>query len=117
MRTGNKIRTAGCAAMMILAVFAGGCAMGGATGENTVAGLEAIEEGSYQEALELFEEAVADGEQQVLAYRGLGLAYMGLGDYESAVDAFEEALANTDSRMPSNTEDIRLYLATAQYRL
>ncbi|MCD7715655.1 MAG: tetratricopeptide repeat protein [Lachnospiraceae bacterium] len=112
-----KFRASACAAVMLLAVFAGGCAMGGATGENTVAGLAALEEGSYSEAQELFEEAIDAGEQLVLAYRGLGLAYMGLGEYESAEEAFTEALANTDSRMPSNTEDIRLYLATAQYRL
>ncbi|MCD7736654.1 MAG: tetratricopeptide repeat protein [Lachnospiraceae bacterium] len=118
MEIRDNIRRICCAvAAVMLAAFAGGCAMGEATGENTVAGLAAIEEGSYQEALELFEEAIAAGEQQVLAYRGLGLAYMGLGEYESAADAFEEALSNTDSRMPSNTEDIRLYLATAQYRL
>ncbi|MCD8104085.1 MAG: tetratricopeptide repeat protein [Lachnospiraceae bacterium] len=116
-RIRNFMRCAGCAALMLLAVCAGGCAMGEATGENTVAGLAALEEGSYSEALELFEEAVSAGEQQVLAYRGLGLAYMGLGEYENAAEAFEEALSNTDSRMPSNTEDIRLYLATAQYRL
>ncbi|MCD7841093.1 MAG: tetratricopeptide repeat protein, partial [Lachnospiraceae bacterium] len=118
-RSTNRIRfrASACAAVMLLAVFAGGCAMGGATGENTVAGLAALEEGSYSEAQELFEEAIDAGEQLVLAYRGLGLAYMGLGEYESAEEAFTKALANTDSRMPSNTEDIRLYLATAQYRL
>ncbi|MCD7818746.1 MAG: tetratricopeptide repeat protein [Lachnospiraceae bacterium] len=117
MRIQNGFRTVGCAMIVALAVFAGGCAMGGATGGNTVEGLDALEEGNYQEALELFQAAITAGEQQVLAYRGLGLACMGLGDYESAEDAFEEALANTDSRMPSNTEDIRLYLATAQYHL
>ncbi|MCD8021594.1 MAG: tetratricopeptide repeat protein [Lachnospiraceae bacterium] len=114
---GRHFRRIGCALVMLCVVLATGCAMGEATGENTTAGLEALEEGDYQGALTLFEQAVADGEQQVLAYRGLGLACMGLGDYEGAVDAFEAALANTDSRMPSNTEDIRLYLATAQYRL
>ncbi|MCD7956852.1 MAG: tetratricopeptide repeat protein [Lachnospiraceae bacterium] len=113
----NYIRGAACALLVLLAFCAAGCAQGGASGEYTSAGLEALDEGSYSEALELFEEAIADGEQQMLAYRGLGLAYMALGEYESAAEAFTEALANTDGRMPSNTEDIRLYLATAQYQL
>ncbi|MCC8044329.1 MAG: tetratricopeptide repeat protein [Clostridiales bacterium] len=117
MRTKNYIRGTACALLALLVLGAAGCAQGEATGEHTVAGLEALDEGSYSEALELFEEAIADGEQQVLAYRGLGLAYMALGEYEDAAEAFEEALANTDGRMPSNTEDIRLYLATAQYQL
>ncbi len=117
MKGCNTFRCIGCAVLLMLSVFAGGCAMGGATGENTVAGLAALEEENYQEAQQLFEDAIDAGEQLMLAYRGLGLAYMGLGEYENAIDAFEEALANAPSRTPSNTEDIRLYLATAQYRL
>ncbi|MCD8337073.1 MAG: tetratricopeptide repeat protein [Lachnospiraceae bacterium] len=117
MRGKNRIHCVGGALLLLLAVFTGGCAMGEASGEKTAEGLEALLEGSYQEAVTLFEEAVSDGETLVLAYRGLGLAYMGLGDYESAAEAFEEALTHTDSRMPSTTEDIRLYLATAQYRM
>lgn len=117
MEIKNCIRSVSCVLLVLLTLCASGCAQGGAAGAHTVAGLEALEEGSYSEALELFEEAIADGEQQVLAYRGLGLAYMALGEYENAAEAFEEALDNTDKRMPSNTEDIRLYLATAQYQL
>ncbi|MCD7833090.1 MAG: tetratricopeptide repeat protein [Lachnospiraceae bacterium] len=117
MRGKNRIRYMGCVLLLVLAVLTGGCAMGEASGEKMAEGLEALSEGNYQEAETLFEEAVADGETLVLAYRGLGLAYMGLGEYENAAEAFEEALAQTDSRMPSTTEDIRLYLATAQYRM
>ncbi len=107
----------GCAAVMMLAVFAGGCAMGEATGEKTVQGNAALGERNYKEAQTLFEEAVSAGEQRFLAYRGLGMAYMGLGDYENAVTAFQEALESADNRMPTNIEDVRLYLATAQIRL
>lgn len=105
---------------MIIAAAAvlllGGCAMGGATGTNTLQGISALEEGNYQEAQEYFETAVAQKEQPVLAYRGLGMAYMGLAEYEKAETAFEEALENTDDKMPETVEDIRLYLATVQYR-
>jgi len=117
MRGKNRIRYMGCALLLLLAVFTGGCAMGESSGEKTTEGLAALSEGSYQEAVTLFEEAVSDGETLVQAYRGLGLAYMGLGDYERAAEAFETALTHTDSRMPSTTEDIRLYLATVQYRM
>lgn len=90
--------------------------MGGASGDKTVQGLAALEEQEYQQAQELFTQAVKEGEQKVLAYRGLGLAYMGLAKYEEAELAFSAALEYTDEKMPENTQDLRLYLATVQYR-
>ncbi len=113
----KRIRTTAFIMIIVAAFFAGGCAMGGAKGEKTIQGNDALEEGDYQKAQDLFEEAVSDGEQAFLAYRGLGIADMGLGDYESAKSAFVNALANTRSRMPKNTEDVQLYLATAEYRM
>lgn len=100
------------AAVMLL----GGCAMGGATGSRTTEGISKLESGAYQEAMTCFQDAVKGGEQQMLAYRGLGLAYMGLAQYENAETAFEAALECCDGKMPRNTQDIRLYMATAQYR-
>lgn len=94
----------------------GGCAMGEATGTKTVAGIAALESGDYAQAQQLFGEAVNDGEQQVLAWRGLGMAYMGLAQYEKAEEAFETALEEATERMPENMQDISLYLATVQYR-
>lgn len=99
------------------AMLAGGCAMGGATGEKTVAGNAALEREAYSEAAALFEEAVAEEEQPVLAWRGLGMAYMGLAQYGDAENAFQEALDNTDKRMPETIRDLQLYLASAQYRM
>ncbi len=113
----SRVHLISCIMVVFLALLTSGCAMGEATGEKTVQGNAALEEGNYQEAQELFFQAVSEGEQKFLACRGLGLAYLGLGDYESAVIAFNEALENADGRMPSNTEDVQLYLATAQYRL
>ncbi len=112
----SRIRMISCAAVIAAALLAGGCAMQETTGEKTVQGNAALEEGDYKEAQELFREALSDGEQRFLACRGLGMAYMGLGDYENAETAFEEALDAADARMPSNTEDVQLYLATVQYR-
>ena len=105
-----------CGFMAAASLFLGGCAMGGATGKKTVQGISALESEDYHQAQKLFEEAVKEGEEEVLAYRGLGMAYMGLAEYEKAEEAFEIALEYTDDRMPENTQDIQLYLATVQYR-
>ena len=52
-------------------VLLGGCAMGGATGDKTTQGVQALESGDYTQAQQLFMEALQNGEQEMLAYRGL----------------------------------------------
>lgn len=116
MRNRNKTAVLGGILAMLAAALLGGCAMGGASGQKTKLGIDALEEGAYQQAQQYFAEAVQDGEQAMLAYRGLGMAYMGLARYEEAQEAFQAALDNTDSRQPENTRDIQMYLATVQYR-
>lgn len=103
--------------LLACTLLVGGCAMGGATGQKTTEGIAALTDGDYARAKELFDEAVRSNEQQMLAYRGLGLAYMGLAQYEDAGQAFEAALAEADDKMPENTADLRLYLAACQYRM
>ena len=98
-------------------VLLGGCAMGGATGDKTTQGVQALESGDYTQAQQLFTEALQNGEQEMLAYRGLGLSCMGLAQYEDAEAAFTSALSAADDKMPENRLDLRLYLAAAQYRL
>ena len=117
-KTKRTVKKAGlvCGFMAAASLLLGGCAMGGATGKKTVQGISALESEDYHQAQQLFEEAVKEGEEEVLAYRGLGMAYMGLAEYEKAEEAFEIALEYTDDRMPENTQDIQLYLATVQYR-
>ncbi len=105
------------AAVLAAAWLLGGCAMGGATGEKTVQGIAALKNRDYAAAQQLFSQAVQEQEQQMLAYRGLGQACMGLGQYEEAASAFETALEHTDEKMPDNTRDLRLYLAAVYYRL
>lgn len=112
----NKIRYIVGILLTSAMVFLGGCAMGGADGSRTTLGIAELEKGNYQQALELFEEAVQEKEQLMLAYRGMGISYLGLAQYEDAETAFGAALECTDSRQPENVQDIRLYLATAQYR-
>ena len=106
-----------CIMIAAAAVMLGGCAMGGATGEKTVLGIQYLEDEDYQQAQKMFEEAILEGEQDTLAYRGLGIAQMGMAQYEEAAASFEQALDAADERMPENVLDISLYLATAQYRM
>lgn len=112
----NKIKYTAGLILVSAAVLLGGCAMGGADGTKTAQGVSSLEEGEYQRALTLFQDAVEEGEQEMLAYRGMGIAYLGLAQYEDAEDAFEAALECSDDRQPENVQDISLYLATAQYR-
>lgn len=112
----NKIKYTAGLAMFSAVICLGGCAMGGATGNKTTQGIAELEQENYQQALELFAQAVQEDEQQMLAYRGLGIAYMGLAQYADAEDAFEAALECADSKQPENVQDVQLYLATAQYR-
>lgn len=116
MRNKNKSAVLGGILALLATVLLSGCAMGGASGQKTKQGIDALEEGQYQQAREFFAGAIQDGEQAMLAYRGLGMAYMGLARYQEAQEAFEIALDNTDSRQPENTRDLQLYLATVQYR-
>ena len=90
--------------------------MGGASGDKTVQGIAALEAEEYQQAKELFEDAVRNNEEEMLAYRGLGISYMGLAQYDKAEQAFEAALDFTDDRQPENVQDLELYLATVEYR-
>lgn len=107
------------AALVMVGLLLGGCAMGGADGEKTVLGDQALEEENYSAAAAYFEEAVTDGEEPVLAHRGLGMAYMALGQYEEAAESFEQALAaaEKDGKMPKTVRDLQLYLASVNYRL
>lgn len=116
MKVKNKSMIRMALLFVLGAALLGGCAMGGASGRNTQKGIAALEEGGYEQARQCFAEAITAGEEGMLAYRGLGLAYMGLADYGEAEEAFKEALENTDSRQKGNRLDLQLYLATAQYR-
>lgn len=79
-------------------------------------GLYAIEQMEYQQAIESFDAAISVGDEEIAAYRGKGIAYMGLGEYEKAAEAFESAYLLTDDKMPETRRDILYYRATALYR-
>ena len=103
--------------MLLTSVSLTGCLGGSGSGKRTGKGMEAIEQKEYKTALLNFQEAVEKGEDKVMAYRGAGIAYMGLSRYEEAIRAFDAALEYSDQKMPNTVNDILLYEATAQFNL
>mgnify|MGYP005748479485 FL=1 len=77
---------------MVVCVFAAGIMTGCSNPQK--AGTEALEEGNYEEARELFEQVTEseDKEKAAEGYRGLGMACYELQDYPSALEAFEQAV-------------------------
>lgn len=57
-------------------------------------GLTCLQEGRYEEAIEVFQESIDDQKDVAEAYRGQGIAYWELEQYEASRTAFREALAN-----------------------
>lgn len=93
-----------------------GCLSPTAGGSLTQAGLEALEKSDYQTAMADFTRALENGEAPVPAYRGQGIAYMGLARYEDAAACFGKALEEADTRMPKTVRDISLYYISALFR-
>lgn len=106
-----------------LLLCAGLCAMllcsacgSAAKGEKTAEGMQAVEELRYEDALSGFEEALVSGEDARLAYRGKGLACLGLARYDEAAESLEKCLS-VSSCIPDDMDyDINYYLATAYYK-
>ena len=99
----------------LVTLFCMGC--GKKNTENIDAGMNAIENLQYSEALACFEKAIVSSEDLELAYRGQGIAYMGLTQYEDAVVAFEKALKSSGMFPGALEYDINFYLATAKYKM
>lgn len=84
---------------------------------SSYSGMDYLEAGDYETAKETFSAQIDAGSSLEEAYRGLGLACMGLGDYESAASAFENAL-DAAGAFPRTLEyDINYYLGTCYYKL
>lgn len=108
---GRKRRTKAVWIFLLLA-FLTACvtACGSAKETQTQAGMEAIEQLQYEEALPIFEKALVNGEEPELIYRGQGIAYMGLAQYAEAAESFEKALSHA-SGAGDLEYDINYYLA------
>lgn len=57
-------------------------------------GVESLQAGDYDAAIEQLTEAVEKERNVADSYRGIGLAYWEKGDYNAAVQGFESALEN-----------------------
>ncbi len=84
--------------------------------DNTSLGMEAVRNLAYEEALQHFEAALEQGEDERLLCRGMGLAYMGLSQYDNAIAYLEKALRLGDGTARNIDYDINYYLATAYFR-
>lgn len=103
-------------AVLLAGLMFAGCGSGDAN-PSVTEGMAAVEALDYQTALQCFDKAMTDGEDQRLSYRGQGLAYMGLTQYEAAAEAFEKALGAGSGRVDDLDYDINYYLATTYYKL
>ncbi|MBO6147726.1 MAG: tetratricopeptide repeat protein [Lachnospiraceae bacterium] len=93
-----------------------GCSILDGGGSAAHLGMQAIEEGDYDKALEIFEGAEKGSANKELLYRGRGIALMGKSDYKGAVAAFKEALSHAPGRIRDLEYDISFYLAVAEFR-
>lgn len=75
-----------------------------------------IEEMDYQGALELFEEAKENKENQRLIDRGMGIAYLKMSQYDQAIECFLNALAGSTGLVENVDFDVNYYLASAYFK-
>ncbi len=116
----KKMRTKKHAWLLIVAgvcmLTVSGCQFSQGKKDNTTLGMEALEALDYSTAESCFEAAIVAGEDKQLAYRGQGMAYLGLAQYDNAVASFEKALAESNGRIHKIEYDISYYLAVAEYK-
>ena len=110
MTVPGKLITALAVSSMMLC----GCAVSGMGNNNINEGMEAISRQEYEQAMTAFARAQANGEDQRLTYRGMGIAHMGLGKYEEAESDFLNALSCSNGLIRKVDYDINYYLAMAQ---
>lgn len=77
-------------------------------------GMDALEALDYGTAAALFDTALSSGEEARLAYRGKGMALLGLSRYSEAEQMFLKALGESNGRVNKIDYDISYYLAVAQ---
>lgn len=109
-----RVQTMLAAVMVTLLLM--GCASGQKQ-ENIDLGMDAAKQLAYEDALAHFETALTEGEDAELAYRGIGIAYIGLTRYEEAAEALEQSLSCCDGYVTSLQLDTNYYLATAYYKM
>ncbi|MDE6364740.1 MAG: tetratricopeptide repeat protein [Lachnospiraceae bacterium] len=107
------IRTAKTGAMVLcMMLLAGGCSRKTAD-TNIASGMELVEQYDFQGAMSCFEQALLNNEDSELAYRGQGIACMGLGNYADAETAFLKSIENAGRHLTALEYDTNYYLASA----
>lgn len=107
----KKILTIG----IVVMLFCVGCGLEEKI-DNVSAGMMAVQNLEYEEALQYFNAAFEENEDERQVCRGMGIAYMGLSQYEDAIAYFERALQLSDGTVRDIDYDINYYLATAYFR-
>lgn len=75
-------------------------------------GVEAVEAGSYREAITLFEKVVADSPDNADAWNYLGFSKRKLNRFDGSMDAYQKALAIDPEHLGANEYIGELYLQT-----
>lgn len=109
----RKIRLA--LVITFIMLLCAGCGAGENV-DNVAAGMEAVQNLEYNEAISYFKDALANNEDERQICRGFGLAYMGMSQYEDAIVYLERALQLNDGTPGDMDYDISYYLATAYFR-
>ncbi len=107
-------------ALAVLAAVLTGCSsQAGATvggAESLVSqGMEKINEGDYELALELFDSAIGKDAESAEAYRGRGIVLYHRGAYDEAIAAFEKALELFGNSNDNLSADTMKYYAECLY--
>lgn len=77
-------------------------------------GMQEIEKGNYEAALQDFDTGISKKEDLQLAYRGKGIAYIGSKNYEAAIEQLKLSLKQAGGSVHDLELDTNYYLALAQ---
>ena len=100
------------AVVFCMMLFLGGCGKKAAD-TNIASGMELVEQYDFQGAMSFFEQALLNNEDFELAYRGQGIACMGLGNYAEAETAFLKSIESAGQHLTALEYDTNYYLASA----
>ena len=102
---------------LLIIIFAFSAALFGCADEEKSyeqQGYDALEALDFGAAASLFDAAVSEEENLQMAYRGKGMALLGLSRYAEAEQMFLKALSESNGRIRDIEYDISYYLAVAQ---
>ncbi len=88
-----------------------------AAGRNVNSGFAHIDNCEYSEAIESFSTALESGEDECLAHRGKGIAYLHSYNYEQAAEELLASLAADEGIVDDMDFDTNYYLAEAYMKL